>query len=58
MIPAQLSVISAAERGSLQVSFCKVFSDLFTCLQTEITGSLLAVPGSLETLVVFIRLQP
>lgn len=52
MIPAQLSVISAAEWGSLQVSFCKVFSDLFTCLQTEITGSLLAVPGSLETLVV------
>lgn len=55
MIPAQLSVISASEWGSLQVS-CEVFSDLFTCLQTEIPWNLLPVLGSLETLVIIKRL--
>lgn len=52
MVPAQLSVISAFKWGSLQLSYCKVFSDLFTCLQTEIPWSLLPVLGSLETLVI------
>lgn len=52
MIPAQLSVISAFEWGSPQVSYCKVFSDLLICLQTEFLQNLLPVLGSLETLVI------
>lgn len=58
MISAQLPVISASEWGGLQDSCCKVFLDLFTCLQTEIPRNLLAVLGSLETLVIIQRLYP